>query len=62
MHLRQVIRPVQSPYTPASKDTFSRWIADIIMVHAEAGASIGAHNVRSHVESLVPENPHRGHY
>ena len=39
------------PFTPAAKDTISRWIVDLIRPHSLPGESVRAHDVRSHATS-----------
>ncbi|PIK33469.1 hypothetical protein BSL78_27421 [Apostichopus japonicus] len=41
----------RSPYTPASKDTISRWMADLIRAHTQPGEPVRAHDVRGHATS-----------
>ena len=41
----------RSPYTPASKDTLSRWIRDLIRPHVAAGEQPRAHDVRGQATS-----------
>ena len=39
------------PHTPASKDTISRWIRDLIKPHAKQDQRVRAHDVRSQATS-----------
>ena len=39
------------PYSPASKDTLSRWVADLISPHVSPGERIRAHDVRGQAAS-----------
>ncbi|KAJ8041236.1 hypothetical protein HOLleu_11989 [Holothuria leucospilota] len=41
----------RSPYNPASKDTLSRWIVNLISPHASADETIQAHHLRAHASS-----------
>ena len=41
----------RSPYTPASKDTLSRWIRDLIRPHVSPSERPRAHDVRGHSTS-----------
>ena len=43
----------RAPYSPASKDTISRWIVSLIAKHAKPGESIRAHDVRAHASSTA---------
>lgn len=39
------------PHSPASKDTISRWITELIQPHARQDESVRAHDVRAHSSS-----------
>ena len=39
------------PHSPASKDTISRWIRDLIRPHADQDQQVRAHDVRGHATS-----------
>ncbi|KAJ8024145.1 hypothetical protein HOLleu_36791 [Holothuria leucospilota] len=43
----------RSPYTPASKDTISRWLVEIIAPFAAPDDSPKAHDVRAHASSIA---------
>ena len=49
-HDRLFLLP-RSPYTPASKDTISRWIRDMIRPHVSQNERVRAHDVRGHATS-----------
>ena len=39
------------PFSPAAKDTISRWITDLIRPHIRPGETVRAHDVRAHSTS-----------
>ena len=43
----------RSPFNPASKDTLSRWIVNLISPHASNDESIHAHQLRAHATSTA---------
>ena len=49
-HDRLFLLP-RSPYPPASKDTISRWIRDLIKPHVSEDERVRAHDVRGHAAS-----------
>ena len=43
----------RSPYSPASKDTISRWIVSLIAKHANPNDNVRAHDLRAHASSMA---------
>ena len=43
----------RAPYSPASKDTISRWIVNLVAKHAHPDDPVRAHDVRAHASSVA---------
>ena len=41
----------RSPYTPASKDTISKWLIRLILPHVQPNEYVRAHDIRAHASS-----------